>query len=185
MKFRKSTKVGLVLLLLFASYFVWYLGTYSMAVATAYEVNSPSAPKHLLIVTQQSYHKDSLTAGITQAFADRPVYIKVIDITTAVAYQTERKIDACILMHTWEFWRPPGMVLDFQNSLPEDVPLFVITTSGGGEMLLDDEVDGISSASEKIDLDWETRTAVGWAKLALGLVPDVIDCSEFTEILVQ
>ncbi|SER03937.1 hypothetical protein [Neolewinella agarilytica] len=178
MKFRKSTKVGLALLLLFTSFFVWYLGTYSMAVATSFEVNSPSAPKHLLIVTQQSTHKDSLTAGIITAFTERAVYIKVIDITAAVAYQTERKIDACILMHTWEFWRPPGMVNDFKESLPEDVPLFVISTSGSGEMLLDEEVDGISSASDTADLEWEINTAVSWARLALGLVSNTITLEE-------
>lgn len=103
-----------------------------------------------------------------------PVNIRVIDLTTAANHHVDKAVDACILLHTWEVFRPPGMVGAFRNSLPDDVPLFVITSSGNGEEFLDGEVDGISSASEQVDAEWEIRTAVAWARLALGLVPDEV-----------
>jgi hypothetical protein len=171
MKLRKITKFGIVLLVLLAAFSFWYLGTYSMGVVSPYEVNDPSAEKHLLIVTQQSAYKDNVTAGIVEALRDKPVHIKVIDLTTAVSYQTDREIDACILIHTWEMFRPPGMVNTFRESLDEEVPLMVITTSGSGEAMLDGEIDGISSASETFSADSEITRAVNWANYALGFVP--------------
>jgi hypothetical protein len=180
MKLRKSTKFGIALLVLLAMFSIWYMGTYSMGVVTGYEVNSPSSNKHLLIVTQQSTYKDSLTAGIISALHDQPVYIKVIDLTTAVTYQIEREIDACILMHTWEMSRAPGMVHAFRDSLDPEVPLLVISTSGNGGEMLDDVVDGISSASEIYNAERDIQRAVIWAKYALGFVP--MDLREELEI---
>jgi hypothetical protein len=180
MKLRKSIRFGIALLLLLAGYGFWYLGTYSMGVATAYQVNSPLLDKHLLIVTQQSAYKDSLTAGIVRSLRDQPVHIKVIDLTTAAGYQPDWEVDACILMHTWEMSRPPGMVYAFRDSLGGEVPLLVITTSGGGEEILDDEIDGISSASEIDNSERDIRQAVTWAKYALGLKP--LDFREKPEV---
>lgn len=159
---------------LLSAFSIWYMGTYSMGVVTGYEVNKPSATKHLLIVTQQSAHKDAVTAGVVAGLADLPVSIKVIDLTTAAFYHVEEEVDACILLHTWELSRPPGMVDAFRDSLPAALPFFVISTSGGGDAFLDGEIDGISSASELEDADWEVRTTVAWAKAALGFTPDVV-----------
>ncbi|WP_020568862.1 hypothetical protein [Neolewinella persica] len=180
MKLRKSTKFGLVLIAMFTAFSFWYLGTYSMGVITPYEVNEPSSEKHLLIVTQQSAYKDSLTAGIVRAFRDKPVYINVIDLTTAATYQAEREVDACILLHTWEIGRPPGMVHAFRDSLGGKVPLLAITTSGSGSAILDDEVDGISSASELFNTELDIKRAVIWLNYALGFAP--LDYSDEPEL---
>jgi len=180
MKLRKSTKYGIAFLALIAAFGFWYLGTYSMGVAVPYEVNEPSSEKHLLIVTQQSIYKDNVTAGIVKALRNKPVYIKVIDLTSAAIYQTDREVDACILMHTWEMARPPRMVHAFRDSLGKEVPLMVITTSGNGEEMLDDEIDGISSASEIFNTERDIREAARWASYALGFVP--LDYSDEPEI---
>lgn len=172
--FWEMVKWGIGLLVALSLYSIWYMGTYSMQVARAYEVNEHVVDKTLLIVTQQSSHKDQVTNGIVEGMIEYPVNIRVIDLTTAATYQADEAVDACILLHTWEMFRPPGMVDAFRDSLPDDVPLFAITTSGGGDVFLDSEVDGISSASEKVDADWEIRTAVAWARLALGFVPDAV-----------
>lgn len=180
MKLRKSTKAGILLLLLLAVYGLWFLGTYSMGVATAYEVNSPAAEKHLLIVTQQSTYKDGLTRGIVEKLRDQSVYIKVIDLTTAATFRPDKETDACILIHTWEMWRAPGMVHAFRDSIGEELPLLVITTSGSGEEMLDGVVDGMSSASEIRNTELDVLRAANWAKYALGLVP--VDFSEEPDI---
>lgn len=173
MKNRKIVKRSfLVLLLALGLYGLWYLGTYSMEVAPEIEVNKHLAEKNLLIVTQKSPYKDALTAGIIAGVSKLPVSIKVIDLTTAAAYQVDEHPDACLLMHTWELWRPPGMVRDFRKKLPAEVPLFVISTSGSGEEFLDDGLDGISSASVIADSTRDIRTAVTWVRFTLGFEPD-------------
>lgn len=180
MKLQKTIKFGIFLLFVFALFSIWYMGTRSMGVSEGYAVNSPSLDKHLLIVTQQSTYKDSLTAGIVSELRDKPVYIKVIDLTTAATYSPMREVDACILMHTWEMWRPPGMVDAFRNSLGSEVPLLVVTTSGGGEEMLTDAIDGISSASEIYKVERDVQRAVTWANYALGFVP--IDFRDAPEV---
>lgn len=61
-----------------------------------------------------------------------------------------------------------------------EVPLLVITTSGGGDDMLDDVIDGISSASEIYNAERDIQRAVIWAKYALGFVP--MDLREELEI---
>jgi hypothetical protein len=151
---------------------LWYVATYSMGIATEYEVNEHLSDKQLLIVTQQSDYKDSLTTGLIAQLAELPVNIVVIDLTTAANYQVDKTIDACILMHTWEMSRPPGMVSAFRERMADEIPLFVISTSGSGEEFLDGDLDGISSASAMIDANRDIQVCVEWAKLALGFTPD-------------
>jgi hypothetical protein len=171
---RKILNGAIIVVAILGAYSIWYMGMHSMGVASGYEVNKPHAEKHLLIVTQQSTHKDTLTAGIVAGLADLPVNIEVIDLTTAAFYHVKEEVDACILLHTWELFQPPGMVYTFQDSLPAEVPFFVVSTSGGGDEFLDPDIDGISSASETINIDWEIRTTVAWARLTLGFVSDTV-----------
>lgn len=169
MKIRKTIGWTLVVLLAVLSLFLsWYINAYSMEVAKEYQVNSPKLGKKLLIVTQQSDYKDSLTAGIVRQLKHLPLYIEVMDLTTAATCKEPVKTNACILMHTWEMFKPISMAVDFKQCLGGEVPLFVVSTSGGGEEFLEEGVDGISSASALVDVQEEISQAVGWAKTNLA-----------------
>jgi hypothetical protein len=172
MKRGKTIAWTMAIILAVGLFGLWYVAAYSMGIAAEYEVNDHISDKQLLIVTQQSTYKDTLTAGLLSELAELPVNIIVIDLTTAASYKVDKDIDACILIHTWEMFRPPGMVRAFREKLGNEIPLFVISTSGSGEELLDSNLDGISSASQMKNTHRDTQTCVDWAKLALGFSPD-------------
>lgn len=172
MKNGKTIAWSLAILLTLGLFGLWYVATYSMGIATEYEVNDHISDKQLLIVTQQSTYKDTITAGLLSELTELPVNIIVIDLTTAANYQVNKGLDACILIHTWEMFRPPGMVQTFRDILGDEIPLFAISTSGSGDEFLDSGLDGISSASEMINTHRDIQTCADWAKLALGFSTD-------------
>ncbi len=69
---------GIALLFLFMT---WYKYTYSMDLATTYEINSPSLENRLLIATQGIRFKNAITHGIVNRYKNDSVFIRVIDIS--------------------------------------------------------------------------------------------------------
>ena len=168
MKVGKSAVWVLAASLLLVVFGIWYVATYSMRSASEYEINRDITEKRLLVVTQKSAYKDALTIGIEAELADLPVGIKMVDLVS-LKLPLESPPTACILMHTWEFWEPVDEAIALKNALADEVPLFIVSTSGSGEEFLDGEFDGISSASELTDIEQDINSAALWAKSVLGL----------------
>ncbi len=173
---KRRFPLWLAILALLGLYGFWYLGMHSMGTGLAYEVNEAETDRMLLLVTQESAYKDTVSTSIVAQLKRLPVHIRVVDLTDPRAQRPAPGTDACILLHTWEFGRPPGPVRRIRDTLlAAGIPLFVVTTSGSGEAFLTGDVpggaDGITSASEMRETDGDVRAAVTWAKLALGFSP--------------
>jgi hypothetical protein len=117
-----------------------------MEVATSYEVNAPDLDRKLLIAMQGSEFKDSLVVGITRYYNTEPIFIKVIDISLLENTDTA-DFDAILLLHTWEYGKPPDAIQSFmdKNQVLKN-KLVVLTTSGEGTEKMEG-VDAITGES--------------------------------------
>lgn len=126
---------------------IWYTRTYSMEEAKAFEVHSPNLDKKLLIATQGSDFKNSVTAGIVEQYEMDSIYIKVIDVSDLDNIDPDQ-FDALVIVHTWENWKPPKVVQSFiEEHNDAKNKMVVLTTSGEGSYKMDN-VDAITGESE-------------------------------------
>ena len=93
--------IGLGLLLLY-----WYKQTNSVETIQTYEVNSPSSERKLLIATQGSPFKDSVTSAVSNHYKSVPLVVEVIDIKALVNRDVE-DFDAILPIYRWEAGAPP------------------------------------------------------------------------------
>ncbi|WP_276370812.1 hypothetical protein [Chryseolinea sp. H1M3-3] len=141
--------IGSVVVVFFL-FALWYRQTYSMNVAAAFEVNNPSHPQHILIATQGSDFKDSVVHELIREFKSKQMYIKVIDITDLPSIN-EDTWTALIIIHTWEYSKPPREVKSFVDRTKDKKKLIVLTTSGDGNYKIEG-IDAITSASKLSDV---------------------------------
>jgi hypothetical protein len=141
--------VAFLLLVLPAS-LIWYQSHYSMTTATSFDVGSPSSRQHVLIATQGSRFKDALVRAIILHLQARPVYIKVIDVSTLPAVR-DGDWTAIVLIHTWQNWKPEPHAQAFLERVHDRKLVVDVTTSGGGRGAIPG-FDVISTASEMRDL---------------------------------
>lgn len=147
----KQMKFKHILVFLITSFIILFLAsqiyrvTFSMKVAHAFEVNSPTFSNHLLIATQGSPFKDSVLQTLVEQFKRQDFFIKVIDIKDleAVDYLAW---DAICLIHTWENQKPPKVVRSFLAQLEDNRKVIALATSTFGNFRLK-EVDAVSGAS--------------------------------------
>ena len=132
--------------------------TYSMKTAREYEINARTASKKVLIATQGSDYKDAVVSGIVEFLKAEAVHLKVIDISSLS--DSPMEWDAIIILHTWEFSRPPAAVEQFLQSYGAPDEVIVVTTSTYGNEKIEN-VDGITSASriEDVTTDVQAITA--------------------------
>lgn len=136
--------IGVVVLALFL-FLSWYKYHYSMTVADSFEVNTPDLPKRVLIATQGSQFKDALVAALVGQMRERPVYIKVIDVSLLPRVD-ESEWNAVVLIHTWENWKPQLDAKRFLRRVKAPEKVVVLTTSAeGGEKM--EGVDAITASS--------------------------------------
>jgi hypothetical protein len=147
-KFRVVIVIAAALLLL-TSFTYRYFSQHAMKPSAAYERGLPSLPRHVLIATQGSAFKDQLVAGLVAQLEARHAYTKVIDVAQLSGIQ-ERDWQAIVIVHTWEFGKPPKVVGDFASRLAQPGKVVDVTTSGSGREKLAG-VDVISSASVVAD----------------------------------
>ena len=80
--------------------------------AETFQVNSANLDPKLLIATQKSAFKVSVTQLLVKHYTSDPIFIKIIDISSL------SKIDplgytAIAIIHTWENWKPPLEIKSF------------------------------------------------------------------------
>ncbi len=146
---QRSKKVLLIILSLAVLFFLWatwYTYEYSMEVAEAYQVNSPDLDQRLLIATQGSVFKDTITNGIVNHFKSDSIFIKIIDVSSLTEVNPE-EYNAIVIMHTWENWKPPFVVRQFiERTIDDKDKMMVLTTSGEGTYQIT-EVDVLTGES--------------------------------------
>lgn len=148
MKRKKHLLVIIVvaaLLLIVSGSLFGYLKRHAMATAQTYEKGAPSLPRHVLVATQGSPFKDRLVTALAAQLEQRPVYVKVIDVG-GLGDIDGADWHAIVLVHSWEFGKPPRVVRDFVARLAAPDKVIDVTTSGSGREKLPG-VDVISSAS--------------------------------------
>ena len=157
---KKSIKWIFAVLLILIFFSIWYNWRYSMGIASPYTVNDINSNNKLLLITQKSDYKDEVTSSITEALKGKNVFVSVIDVT-AIQKARISDFDAFLLLHTYEMWKPPFQVDQFLNQSAQRDNIFIIATSGGGD-LLPEGVDGITSASILESKDHEVSKAIEW-----------------------
>jgi hypothetical protein len=134
-----------VALLLVAGFAFSYLLQHGMKPSASYESGLPSLPHHVLIATQGSPYKDRLVDGLVTQQKARGSYVKVIDVSGLPGIRAG-DWHAIVIVHTWEFGKPPRVVSDFVARLDQPDKVIDVATSGSGREKLAG-VDAISSAS--------------------------------------
>ncbi len=135
--FKKIRYIFLGVMAIFLLLLIWYQYQYSMDVVQPYEVNSPNLEKKLLIATQGSDFKDSITNAAVNHYKPDSIYIKVIDVGGLPEIQPDG-FSAILVVHTWENWKPPADVKSFIDRVKNDAgKIVVLTTSGEGSYKMD------------------------------------------------
>jgi hypothetical protein len=135
----------------------WYAAHFSMQPVTGYDVNSDTLRTRVLIATQGSAFKDGVVTKVIDSLKSESLYFKVIDVAFLPSV-SERDWDAIIILHTWEYSKPPATVKDFIYGAGTRDKILVVTTSGSGSMM--EDVDGISSASKQSEQENVVRAIV-------------------------
>ncbi|NJB72190.1 flavodoxin [Saonia flava] len=148
MKLIKKILIGFLIFFgLFLMFAIWYKYQYSMDEAVSREVNSISLNKKLLIATQGSNFKNKLTDEIVEYYKTDSTYIKIMDISSLGTTNLD-DYDAILIMHTWEYSKPPSPIQSFMNSGKyNSKKMVVFTTSGEGSYKMEN-VDAITGASK-------------------------------------
>tara|TARA_R110002020_G_scaffold384233_5_gene595044 strand:+ start:5033 stop:5542 length:510 start_codon:yes stop_codon:yes gene_type:complete len=155
-KFRKIIFVLLSIAAVFLVFMFWYQNEYAMDQAQEYEVNTPGENSRLLVATQGSEFKNTITTAIVDYYKTESVYIKVMDISALVGVNPNN-YDALLIIHTWENWKPPLAVKSFMDRTKDyRDKMVVLTTSGEGSY----KMEGIDAFTGESILE-ETPNHVG------------------------
>ena len=133
-----------VFLLLFLIFWLWYVNTYSMDEVKTYEIGDTSSPSKVLVATQGSAFKEHIVNGFTDKF--NKVYFKITDVDE-LSKNHKNNWDAIVILHTWEYGKPPKSVERFMQNNPSPNKCIVFTTSGKGTEKITG-IDAISGASD-------------------------------------
>ncbi len=116
----------------FFLFLLWYQNRYSMDVVIPYTINETQFDKRLLIASQGSEFKNEVTSSITNHFKLDSIYIQVLDIEELEGTDP-KAFDAIVIMHTWEYGKPPLVVKEFiERTKKYKSKIVVVTTSGEG-----------------------------------------------------
>lgn len=138
---------------------IWYQNEFSMKAVKEYTINDPTHDRKLVIATQGSQFKDSVTAQIVAHYSPDSIFIRVIDVSKLPKINM-KDYEAMVLMHTWENWEPPAVVDSFiaQLEKTEKNKVVVFTTSGEGGYKMEN-IDAMAGESN-LELVPETTTKI-------------------------
>ncbi|WP_299336412.1 hypothetical protein [uncultured Psychroserpens sp.] len=165
---RKKQIVAMLLIVLGALvvFAIWYQYTFSMDQADAFQVNSKHYNQKLLIATQGSEFKDSVTKHVVEHFENDSIFINVVDVSALETIDSEL-YNAVLLVHTWENWKPPIEVKTFIEKNKSDIDnMVVITTSGEGTYKMD-EIDAITGESKPENVSLMATKAINKLEILL------------------
>jgi hypothetical protein len=121
----------------------------------AFELNSPTFEKHVLVAARSSEFKDAVVRKIRESFMGTPVYIKFVGMDDLVSEKAER-YSAVILVNTCMAGGFDRNVDAFLKKAPDQRKIVVLTTAGDADWKPDMKgktFDAITTASIKTDVD--------------------------------
>ncbi len=153
----KKLKITLIsvgiLVAVFVVLMVIYSIVFGMDVIETSEIGKPDAPVKILIASQGSEFKNALVGKITDALKGDDVFIYITD-TTKLPEAPMDDYKAVVLIHTVEAWKLEKHVELYLSKTGDLSNLVLVSTSGGGDWKTDKyDVDTITSASKKVELD--------------------------------
>lgn len=145
-RLKKSLVLFLGVIIAFFLFLLWYQNRYAMDVVIPYSIHQISFAKKLLIAGQGSSFKDEVTTRIVHYFKLDSIYIQVLDIKELQKISPE-DFDAIVIIHTWEYGKPPIAVKEFIDRTEKyKNRIVVVTTSGQGSYKMEN-VDAIVGES--------------------------------------
>lgn len=150
---RYNTGIAIIILISVA-FFMLYEPQYPIEVIQPFEINSPKLDAKVLIASQLSDYKNAVLIGIIKYLRERPVFIKVIDVT-ALPDIDDKDWDAIVVMHTWENWLPPPTVQAWFKADRDLDKIIVLTTSGNAQYKMQG-INAITSASVMANIPSDT-----------------------------
>jgi len=137
--------------------------------AESFEVGSPLLAQKVLIASQGSDFKNALVKSLTEHLKEKPIYIKVVDVS-ALSEVNEDEWDALVFIHTTEKYRLQPNVKEYVDRAKDLSKVMLITTSGSGKWKTKDyDVDIITSASKMDEVGPLTTTILAHLDSILGL----------------
>lgn len=168
MKILSRYNTGIAILILISiGFFVVYKPEYPSAIVESFEINSPELDLRVLIASQPSRYKNTVVHSLVSHLKQRPVYIKVVDVT-ALSSIHEKDWDVIVMIHTWENWQPPPVVKDWLEQASDLSKIVVLTTSGTGVDKMKD-INAITSASLMTTLPADVAELVARVDRILGI----------------
>jgi hypothetical protein len=158
-KWKKFTIVFLAFGLISVGALSWYAWRHSMEPVAGFEVNSDTLRTKVLIATQGSEFKEAVVSSVIETLKSKPIYFRIIDVAELGPID-EKEWDAIVVMHTWEYSRPPKSVAEFNARTNTSGKCMTVTTSGSGSRM--PGADAISSASKVSEEDDVARAIVNW-----------------------
>lgn len=167
-RLKKALLFGLFLLIGLIIFSLWYSITFSMGLVQAYDVNEPKLEKKLLIATQGSDFKNAITSAVVERYKQDSVYIRVVDVTSLDTINP-KPFNAILIIHTWEYWKPPKAVSTFTEKAKEyHDKMFFLATSGDGNYKIDG-VDALSGESILGNVPFFVNKINQWLDTMLGV----------------
>lgn len=146
---KSGQKVVLIITLLISLSLVliyWYKQTYSLEKTHTYEVTSHNLDRKLLIATQGSPFKDSVTALISDRYHSMHVIVEVVDVKVLANINMD-DFDAILLLYRWEANAPPVTVQNFMDKNSNLINKMVILTTSWYGLQKMKNIDAITGAS--------------------------------------
>ncbi len=119
-------------LLLVLIVFVIFLILYPFNAGSEIKTSLPKTENHILIVTQQSYFRDSVTSILASKYHEGNIPVQLIDISSLPEVDPEA-YTAIVIIHKWQTWSAPEVVNEFiEHTKTEKDKIIILTTSSDG-----------------------------------------------------
>lgn len=153
----KALKIVLIVIGSLIALFVITFGIYLLlniqGKAESFEVGNPELEQKVLIASQGSDFKNVLVDSLTTHLKEKPLYIKVVDVS-ALGNVNEEEWDALVLIHACQQYKINPDVKKYLDKAKNLSKVILVITSGSGEWKTDEyEVDIFTSASKLNELN--------------------------------
>jgi hypothetical protein len=152
----KALKIVLIVIGSLIALFIIVFGIYLLlniqGEAESFEIGSPELDQKVLIASQGSDFKNALVDSLTTHLEEKPLYIKVVDVS-ALGEVKEEEWNALIIINTCQQYRLHPDVIKYLDKAKDLSKVILVITSGPGDWKTDKyDVDIFTSASKMSEL---------------------------------
>ncbi len=137
----------------------WYKLEFSMDLSEEYQLNSHDQTRSLIIATQGSDFKNSISTAVVDQYKQDSIFIKVMDISSLSEVEPQ-KPTAILGIHTWENWKPPIDIKEFIERSSNYMDKIVVLTTSGEASYKMENIDAITGESEMANVDFYIKQII-------------------------